>query len=175
MRFRFRKSVALWPGHLNATVSRRGVSLNGRLGIFSRSWGTRGRSTTIDMPGTSGIFWRREDRRRKPRGGCDTETAFLRREARERRWSAVGRLLLGMAALTLAGRAYLPNLVQDCQHEGTLWRLGVTVALMAGCYAGARSLLPSLRGAGSLPLAGVCGAGGWWLYGVLVAGTLTCS
>jgi hypothetical protein len=32
---------------------------------MSKSWGTRGTSTTVDMPGTSGMFWRREQRRHK--------------------------------------------------------------------------------------------------------------
>lgn len=174
MRFRFRKSVALWPGHLNATVSRRGVSLNGRLGIFSRSWGTRGRSTTIDMPGTSGIFWRREDRRRKIRGADAMETAFLRRRAAERRWRAAGALVVGLAVLLLVGRAYLRPL-EDCVREGgTGTRLMIVLALTVGAYAGARSLWPALRGAGTLVAAAGAGALGWWLYGLLVAGTLVC-
>jgi hypothetical protein len=65
MNFRFRKSLTIIPGILKWTVSKKSTSLNLNLGIFSRSWGTRGTTTTLDMPGTSGIFWRSEKRRRK--------------------------------------------------------------------------------------------------------------
>lgn len=63
MNFRFRKSLTIIPGVLRWTVSKKSTSLNLNLGIFSKSWGTRGSTTTIDAPGTTGIFWRREKRR----------------------------------------------------------------------------------------------------------------
>lgn len=63
MKFRFRKSFSIIPGILRWTVSKRGTSLNLNLGIFSKSWGTRQNTTTLDMPGTSGIFWRKEQRK----------------------------------------------------------------------------------------------------------------
>lgn len=175
MRFRFRKSLTLWPGHLKATVSRRGVSLNGRVGIFSRSWGTRGRSTTIDMPGTSGIFWRREDRRRKLRGADAMETAFLRREQAQRRWARAGTVVCALACVVLAGRAYLVPLARGCDNQGTGIRLLILLGLVIGAYAGLRALWPALRGPGSLLAAAGAGALGWWLYGLLVAGSVVCS
>jgi hypothetical protein len=63
MNFRFRKSFTIIPGILRWTVSKKSTSLNLNLGLFSKSWGTRGTTTTIDAPGTTGIFWRREHRR----------------------------------------------------------------------------------------------------------------
>lgn len=69
MNFRFRKSFTIIPGILKWTVSKKSTSLNLNLGIFSRSWGTRGKTTTLDMPGTSGIFWRKEERRKKGNKG----------------------------------------------------------------------------------------------------------
>ena len=63
MHFRFRKSFDIIPGLLRWTVSKRGASLNLHLGFYSKSWGTGGRrTTTIDMPGTTGMFWRKQER-----------------------------------------------------------------------------------------------------------------
>ena len=63
MAFRFRKSFDIIPGLLRWTISKRGASLNLHLGIYSKSWGSGGRRTrTIDIPGTSGIFFRKQTR-----------------------------------------------------------------------------------------------------------------
>lgn len=63
MRFRFRKTFRIIPGILTWTASKRGLSLNLNLGIYSKSWGTGGRrTTTLDVPGTSGIFWRKQEK-----------------------------------------------------------------------------------------------------------------
>lgn len=175
MRFRFRKSVNLLPGLLKLTVSRRGVSLNGRLGIFSRSWGTRGRSTTIDMPGTAGIFWRREDRRKAIRGADEFETAFLRRRARERLWRRAGTIALVLLGLVLAARLWLHPFA-DCSTEG---RPGVTLLVLLGSlYGGWRAAVrssPRLAGPLGLALAFALVPVGWWLYGAFIAGALTCA
>ena len=174
MRFRFRKSVPVIPGLLNATVSRRGVSVNGRLGIFSRSWGTRGRSTTIDMPGTSGLFWRREDRRRKQRGKDAFETAFLERQASERRSLRAGNVLFVLMAAVLAGRLYL-HPFSDCAttgHPGLM-----LLALIGTLYGGwrlARGSSPAMAGFGGLALVVPLALVAWFAYGALIASSVVC-
>lgn len=64
MRFRFRKSFNIFGKFLGWTVSKKGVSLNMKLGPLSKSWGTRGRTTTIDAPGEYGMFWRKQESRK---------------------------------------------------------------------------------------------------------------
>lgn len=63
MRFRFRKSFPLLGHFLKWTVSKRGVSVNAHAGPVSKSWGTRGTSTTVDAPGKMGFFWRKQSSR----------------------------------------------------------------------------------------------------------------
>jgi hypothetical protein len=79
MKFRFRKSLTIIPGVLKWTVSKKSTSLNLNLGLFSRSWGTRGTTTTLDLPGTSGLFFRSEKRR--SRGAQGVEHAAPRQPA----------------------------------------------------------------------------------------------
>lgn len=62
--FRFRKSLRL-SKHFRLTFTKRGVSLNLRLGHFSRSWGTQGNRTTLDAPGRMGLSWQKEEKRSK--------------------------------------------------------------------------------------------------------------
>lgn len=66
MSFRFRKSFNIIPGLLRWTISKKGASLNLHLGIYSKSLGTGGRRTrTIDVPGTTGIFFRKQTREKQ--------------------------------------------------------------------------------------------------------------
>ncbi len=65
MNFRFRKSFPIVPGILRFTISKKGWSVNLNLGIFSKSWGNIRQTTTLDMPGTTGIFWRKEQSTKK--------------------------------------------------------------------------------------------------------------
>ena len=60
---RFRKSFPLAGHFLHWTISKNGISLNAHLGPVSRSWGTRGNTSTIDAPGHIGLFWRKQTRR----------------------------------------------------------------------------------------------------------------
>lgn len=60
MHLRFRKSFPIVGHLLHLTVSRHGVSLNLHAGLFSRSWGTRYATTTIDAPGHFGLYWRKQ-------------------------------------------------------------------------------------------------------------------
>lgn len=61
-RMQFRKSFRITK-NLRLTVSKRGISLNFKMGPLSKSWGTRENRTTIDAPGTFGFSWQK--RRRK--------------------------------------------------------------------------------------------------------------
>jgi len=78
LHFRFRKSFTLIPGVLHWTVSKRGASLNLHLLIYSKSWGTGGRrTTTIDMPGTTGMFWRKQQKVKQDPEDADEGFAHL--------------------------------------------------------------------------------------------------
>jgi len=63
MHLRFRHSFPLVGHFLHFTVSKKGVSLNAHAGFFSKSWGTRGNTTTVDAPGHLGLFWRKQSKR----------------------------------------------------------------------------------------------------------------
>ncbi|WP_217924422.1 hypothetical protein [Miltoncostaea oceani] len=128
-RFRFRKTFPLLGRLLTGTVSRRGVSLNLRLGLFSRSWGTRGTTTTIDVPATSGIFFRKEERRRKPPSD-PLERELHEAEVRRRRWRRVWICLLWLTALIGLGR-YGIEALGGCAGLGGLVRLAILIGLQA--------------------------------------------
>lgn len=131
-RFRFRKSVPLLGRFLTGTISRRSVSLNLRLGIFSRSWGTRGRTTTLDVPGTSGLFFRKEERRRKPRDPAEREA--LAELSRRRRWKLV--IWLGIILTALTGLArYGLEAIDGCGSWTGLTPLAILIGLEAALIA----------------------------------------
>jgi hypothetical protein len=67
MHLRFRHRFPLAGHFLHWTLSRHGVSLNMHVGLFSRSWGTQGNTTTVDAPGHLGFFWRKQTRKRRRR------------------------------------------------------------------------------------------------------------
>lgn len=61
-KMQFRKSFRI-SRHLRFTISKRGMSLNFRMGPVSKSWGTRENRTTIDAPGAFGFSWERRTRK----------------------------------------------------------------------------------------------------------------
>src|ERR1035438_9319626 len=73
MHMRFRKQFPILGHFLKWTISKRGISINAHAGIFSRSWGTRGNTETIDAPGHFGLYWRKQSRRHGAQSGAKVE------------------------------------------------------------------------------------------------------
>jgi hypothetical protein len=167
MNFRFRKSFSLLPG-LRGTISKKGVSLNFRAGLFSKSWGTRGTSTTIDMPGTAGFFWREERRRRKM---TDEE----RQEASRKFWSGLVYLLLAVQVVFGLLWIYAPQWFSDCSPSGSplISHLIYSVVLFAG-YAVAGRRLRLLRGPLGVILALAAFYVQWKFLGAVISPKLGC-
>jgi hypothetical protein len=165
MSFRFRKSFKIIPGVLHWTISKKGVSLNLNLGIYSKSWGTGGRrTTTIDMPGTTGMFWRKQQTVKKDPE--DADEGFLHLIQLLVIW---GGLLFGLARLHLTG------ITADCHLGG---HPHIVLALMLAGELGLvwflwRSWAPLKGFLGLLLVIGLAYIQ-WKLYGHLVAPDLHC-
>jgi hypothetical protein len=105
MHLRFRHRFPLIGHFLHWTLSRHGVSLNAHLGPFSRSWGTQAKTTTIDVPGHLGFFWRKQARRgsgtRRPRLSSEEQQALAAAHAGNA-WTHV---VVGLAFLEAAVEA----------------------------------------------------------------------
>jgi hypothetical protein len=102
MHLRFRHRFPLMGHFLHWTVSRHGVSLNAHVGLFSRSWGTQAKTTTVDMPGHLGFFWRKQSRRRPRSHISDEDRQLLAAAHAGNRWTHVAVALAVLEALVEA-------------------------------------------------------------------------
>lgn len=151
MPFRFHKSFPLLGRFIQGTVSKKGVSLNMRMGPLSKSWGTgRRRSTTLDMPGTSGIFWRSQRRASSEEAAQDSRQF----------WLFASLMIWFFSALVLTGRMLLADSYSTAGLVIIL--LGQLIALTL-----ARSLLNTRRISSLLIMIGLIVIG-WLLFDTLV-------
>jgi hypothetical protein len=173
MHFRFRKSFDIFGRILRWTVSKRGVSLNFHLGPFSKSWGTRQNTTTMDIPGTSGMFLRKEKRKHHS-SDPDVRDYEHHQAHRKHITVAIGfffavelvaelirlNVHLGGESCTLSGHA---NLILLVSH-----------ALVLGTFLALRSQIRLLQGfCGLLLILGLCYLQ-WRLFGSIVGGHIHC-
>lgn len=163
---RFRKSFPILGKFLQATISKRGLSLNLHLGPLSKSWGTGGRrSTTVDMPGTSGLFWQK-------RGSHQDDDDAVGEPGAG--WRFLGKTVLVGVALVEAARLWV-RVGRNCDPAGGLgWRyLTLTLAGLALLWF-ASSLSPRLRGVLYFLLALGIGYLSWKVYGGWISPSMRC-
>jgi hypothetical protein len=103
MHWRFRKSFPIIGHFLHVTVSKKGVSLNLHAGLLSRSWGTRGNTTSVDAPGHFGLYFRKQTRR--PQGREHRDEALSVRH--EHRWLHLSLALALLCALVEAWHVWV--------------------------------------------------------------------
>lgn len=176
MRFRFRKRIPLLGRFLSATVSKKGVSLNLRAGPLSKSWGTRGKTTTLDMPGTSGMFWRKEEGRRRTPPGADDQ-ALAEGADQYRPWAGGQTLLLLvlLGAGTLGVAWTLLHPLADCEPSGATWRWALLVGAVTLPATSLQKRVSPLHGAGAVVLAAVALWALWQGWGQWISPAMHCS
>lgn len=171
MNFRFRKTFPILGKFLGFTISKKGFSINFRAGVFSKSIGTLRNVTTIDLPGTSGIFFRKERRRRRrPRPG----DPYLAELERRRAWGRAAAVIIGLSAAISLARINL-HPIGGCELTGhPNLTLAALVALQLGAHA---AIKPTLAKRGLLLVLATC-AVAWvahvWLFGALIAPSIHC-
>ena len=170
MNFRFRKSIPIIGKLLRFTVSKKGVSLNLRLGWLSKSWGTRGTSTTLDMPGTSGMFFRKE-RRRSAKKLDPAAAALLRRQRSAQAGQILGAIIIAVVALVELGRLHI-HIGESCTLGGHPHiTLGVLVAAQITVLRALRQKGVLLVFAATVAVAVVQ----WKLFGALAMPNVHCA
>jgi hypothetical protein len=174
--FRFRKSFRIMPG-VKGTISRRGASINFHSGLVSKSFGTRRNTTTVDVPGVHGAFWRSEH--------GHGHHAHGRASAEQRQWEhEQGKLhrrahlvhgLMALSALILAGRLFLPALFERCvRHGAALPLLIVVIVVPWVAIAYGSKHVGMLRSPLALIACVVLAWVQWKAYGALIASEMVC-
>lgn len=176
MRFRFRKSFTIIPKVLHWTVSKKGASLNLRLGPYSKSWGTRGNSSTLDMPGTSGIFWRKQTSRKKRKAGdeeLEAAAAGFHPWAEGKRWLLGGVILFAAVGYIQLG----VHPLQTCAlhgHPFIWWTVAVVLITIISSWLQRKASWFHSSG-GALILLVPVAVSLIWLWNHLVASSQICS
>jgi hypothetical protein len=165
LNFRFRKSFNIIPGILRWTISKRGASLNLNLGIYSKSWGTGGRrTTTVDLPGTSGIFWRKQEKVKEDPNDADEGFAHL-----------LQLLLIWGGFIVGLVRLYASSLGKGCQLSGhPYWLLGGMLLVELGFFWMLWRTWRLFSGILGLPLAILAAYLQWKVYGHLITPHVLC-
>lgn len=159
----------LIPGLLSWTLNKKSVSLNGRLGPLSRSWGTRGTTTTLDMPGKLFSF-RKEERRRKRKRA---EQEIEQDSGSLSRLFAIGCLLL--VALVNVLRIGYDQLFYDCSESSNPWiTLGLMSLVGLIILLGLWSQVKFLRGFLFVVIGGLAAAGMWYGYDQFISSAMNC-
>lgn len=170
LRTRFRKSFTIIPGILKWTISKKGTSLNFNLGPFSKTWGTRGNTTTIDAPGAFGLSWRKEER--KGQNGEKGHQA----DGSHPLWLTGSVVVILLHLLVGLARIYIHPLA-TCAREGSPFVTWVLIcaaeAVLVGLIWG---LVPRLRGfLVFLMVLTLASWGMWELYNAQIAELINCA
>lgn len=127
MHLRFRKSFPIIPKVLYFTLSKKSVSMQLRLGPFSKSWGSKEDSFAIDAPGELGLGMKKRSRHKHDPDG----------PKRHRPSRVLAHLVLITLALALFARLYY-HLLTDCSLSG---HPGITLLVLSVVMIGGFEIL----------------------------------
>jgi hypothetical protein len=172
MNFRFRKTFPILGKFLHWTVSKKGISLNLHLGPLSRSWGTRGKTTTIDAPGHFGLFWRKQEthsRRHQP----EYVAEYAHTQARQHLWRWLITVVIVIQTMAELVRANVH--FQSCRITG---HPNIEILIMVAIEVGLLTLLWSsvakIRNFFGFILVCVAVYFHWKLVGTILPGHIHC-